>query len=128
MALKRRVGRSETETHHTVTLENGGFPLRSYPPYITTLLKENFTFTTSEIAQNFVKPSYGYALSAISSGLAAPENQRGFWKSLFQANVESEFSQQFESDYLLPFSQQEGFSDENFSAFRQTVAHKKWQR
>ncbi|MDM8561874.1 hypothetical protein QUF54_00805 [Candidatus Marithioploca araucensis] len=35
MTLKRRVGRSETETHHTVTLENGGFPLRSYPPYIT---------------------------------------------------------------------------------------------
>jgi len=84
------------------------------------LLKEFFTFTAAEIAQNF-QESYGYALSAISSGLAAPENQRGFWKSLFQANVKSEFSQQFESDYLLPFSKQEGFSDENFSAFRQTA-------
>jgi serine/threonine protein kinase len=84
------------------------------------LLKENFTFTAAEIAQNF-QESYGYALSAISSGLAAPENQRGFWKSLFQANVKSEFSQQFESDYLLPFSKQEGFSDEKISAFRQTA-------
>ncbi len=84
------------------------------------LLKEIFTFTTAEIAQNF-QESYGYALSAISSGLAAPENHRGFWKSLFQANVKSEFSQQFESDYLLPFSKQEGFSDEKFSAFRKTA-------
>ncbi|MCP3931627.1 MAG: hypothetical protein GY705_21305, partial [Bacteroidetes bacterium] len=84
------------------------------------LLKENFTFTAAEIAKNF-QDSYGYALAAISSGLAAPENQRGFWKSLFQANVESEFSQRLESDYLLPFSQQKGLSDENLSAFRQTA-------
>jgi hypothetical protein len=41
------------------------------------LLKENFTFTAAEIAKNF-QDSYGYALAAISSGLAAPENQRGF--------------------------------------------------
>ena len=79
------------------------------------LLKENFTFTAAEIAQNF-QESYGYALAAISSGLAAPENQRGFWQSFFQANVESEFSQRLESDYLLPFSQQKGLSDENLSA------------
>jgi|GEM_PF-6725772 len=30
-------------------------------------------------------------------------------------------STQFESDYLLPFSKQEGFSDEKFSAFRKTA-------
>jgi len=52
------------------------------------LLKENFTFTAFEIAQNF-QDSYGYALAAISSGLS--ENQRVFWKSLFQANVEVNF-------------------------------------
>jgi len=73
------------------------------------LLKENFTFTAAEIAKNF-QDSYGYALAAISSGLAAPENQRGFWHSLFQANVESEFSQRLKQDYLLPFAQR----DENF--------------
>ncbi len=84
------------------------------------LLKENFTFTTAEIAQNF-QDSYGYALAAISSGLAAPENQRGFWQSLFQANVENEFSQRLESDYLLPFAQQKGLSNEKLSAFRQTA-------
>jgi len=67
------------------------------------LLKENFTFNAAEIAKNF-QDSYGYALAAISSGLAAPENQRGFWQSLLQANVESEFSQRLEPDYLLPFA------------------------
>ena len=84
------------------------------------LLKQNFTFTHSEIAKNF-QDSYGYALAAISSGLAAPENQRGFWRSLFQSNVESEFSQGLEQDYLLPFAQQQGLADEKLSAFRQTA-------
>jgi hypothetical protein len=84
------------------------------------LLKENFTFTAAEMAKNF-QDSYAYALAAISSGLATPENQRGFWQSLFQANVESEFSQRLESDYLLPFARQQGLADENLSAFRQSA-------
>jgi len=84
------------------------------------LLRENFTFTAAEIAKNF-QDSYGYALVAISSGLATPENQRGFWQSLFQANVESEFSQRLERDYLLPFAQQAGLAAENLSTFRQTA-------
>ena len=58
-------------------------------------------------------------MAAISSGLAAPENQRGFWQSLLQANVESEFSQRLEPDYLLPFAQ--SLAAENLSAFRETV-------
>ncbi len=84
------------------------------------LLKENFTFTAAEMAKNF-QESYVYALAAISSGLAAPENQRGFWKSLFQAKVKFEFSQGLESDYLLPFAEQQGLADEDLSAFRQTA-------
>ncbi len=83
---------------------------------VVELLKENFTFTASEIAQNF-QASYGYALAAISSGL--PENQSGFWKSLFQAKVENEFSQHLERDYLLPFAEEQGISD--LAAFRQTA-------
>jgi len=59
------------------------------------LLKQKFTFTHSEIAKNF-QDSYGYALAAISSGLAA--NQRSFWRTLFKSNVESEFSQGLESE------------------------------
>ncbi len=78
------------------------------------LVKENFTFTAAEIAHNF-QDSYGYALAAISSGLL--ENRPGFWKSLFQAKVESEFSQHLERDYLLPFAEQ--ISD--LAAFRQTA-------
>ena len=80
------------------------------------LVKENFTFTAAEIAQNF-QDSYGYALAAISSGL--PENQPGFWKALFKAKVESEFSQHLERDYLLPFAEQQGILD--LAAFRQTA-------
>jgi serine/threonine protein kinase len=81
------------------------------------LLKENFTFTAAEIAKNF-QESYGYALAAIGSGLVPLENQRGFWQSLFQKNVESEFSQRLEQDYLLPFARQQGLSDEKLFAFR----------
>ncbi len=72
------------------------------------------------MAKNF-QESYVYALAAISSGLAAPENQRGFWKSLFQAKVKFEFSQGLESDYLLPFAEQQDLADEDLSAFRQTA-------
>ena len=35
--------------------------------------------------------------------------------------MESEFSQRLESDYLLPFAQQQGLTDEQLSAFRQTA-------
>lgn len=82
------------------------------------LLKENFTFTAAEIAKNF-QDSYGYALAAIGSGLAEPENQRGFWQSLLQANVESEFSQSLEQDYLLPFALD--LDDEKLAKFRQVA-------
>ncbi|MDM8567079.1 leucine-rich repeat domain-containing protein [Candidatus Halobeggiatoa sp. HSG11] len=82
------------------------------------LLKENFTFTAAEIAKNF-QDSYGYALAAIGSGLAEPENQRGFWQSLLQANVESEFSQSLEQDYLLPFASD--LDDEKLAKFRQVA-------
>ena len=84
------------------------------------LLKENFMFTAAEIAKNF-QDSYGYALAAIGSGLVPLENQRGFWKSLFQANVEGEFSQRLEQDYLLPFARQEDLSDDNLFAFRESA-------
>jgi len=47
--------------------------------------------------------------------------KRGFWRSLLQANVESEFSQRLEQEYLLPFARQQGLSDEELSAFRQTA-------
>ncbi len=84
------------------------------------LLKENFTFTAAEIAKNF-QESYGYALAAIGSGLVPLENQRGFWQSLFQKNVESEFSQRLEQDYLLPFARQQGLSDDDLFAFRESA-------
>jgi len=84
------------------------------------LLKENFTFTAAEIAKNF-QDSYSYALAAIGSGLVLAENQRGFWKSLFKANVEMEFSQRLEQDYLLPFARQQNLSEDNLFALRKSA-------
>ncbi len=84
------------------------------------LLQENFTFTADEMAKNF-QDGYGYALAAISSGLATPENQQGFWKTLVQSNVNRELSTGIEPDYLQPFAQQQGLTVAELQTFRQTA-------
>ncbi len=84
------------------------------------LLQENFTFTADEMAKNF-QDGYGYALAAISSGLATPENQQGFWKTLVQSNVNRELSTGIEPDYLQPFAQQQGLTAAELQTFRQTA-------
>ncbi len=86
------------------------------------LLKQNFTFTADEMAKNF-QDGYGYALAAISSGLAAPENQQGFWQTLVQSNVNRELATGIEEDYLQPFALQQGLTAAELQTFRQTAAH-----
>jgi serine/threonine protein kinase len=85
------------------------------------LLKENFTFTAAEMAKNF-QDGYGYALATISSGLATPENQQGFWKTLVQSNVNRELVTRIERDYLQPFAKQQGLTAAELQTFRQTAA------
>jgi len=85
------------------------------------LLQENFTFTADEMAKNF-QDGYGYALAAISSGLATPKNQQGFWKTLFQSNVNRELVTRIERDYLRPFAKQQGLTAAQLQTFRQTAA------
>ena len=73
------------------------------------LLKEHFSFTADEIAQAF-QQSYGYALAAISTGLVSPENQQGFWKSLFQSQATSDITRRLEREYLQPFARQQNLT------------------
>ncbi len=81
------------------------------------LLKKNFLFTAAEMATNF-QNSYGYALTAINSGLATPENQHSFWQKLTQGKVNKEFAQRLEQDYLFPFAQQHDLTEEHLADFR----------
>ena len=87
---------------------------------VVELLRQHFTFTAQEMAQAF-QNSYGYALATIGTGLVAPEQQRGFLKQLFSSQVESEFSQSIEQNYLQPFAQQQAMLDEQLQTFRQTA-------
>ncbi len=82
------------------------------------LLKKNFTFTVSEIADAF-QDSYSYALAAIATGLMPAEQQSDFWKKLFQSKPENNFLQCIEQDYLQDFVQIEGITSENLSTFRE---------
>ncbi len=88
---------------------------------IVQLLMKNFTLTTSEIADAF-QDSYCYALVAIAAGLIPLEQQRVFWKALFQSKLENEFLQCIEQDYLQDFAQVQGIRNETaLEAFRQTA-------
>jgi len=53
--------------------------------------------------------------------LVSPEQQRGFWQTLFQSKVQNDFATHFEPDYLRPFAQQQSLSDEQLPAFRHTA-------
>jgi len=80
------------------------------------LLKNHFTFTAAEMAKHF-QDGYGYALAAISSGLATPENQQGFWQTLFQSNINRDLATRIEQHYLRPFAKQQGLTAAELQVF-----------
>jgi len=75
------------------------------------ILKQHFTFTAAEIAAAYQK-SNGYALAAITAGLAAPEQKLAFLQQLTRSKLSREFSAQIESHYFQPFVAQQGVSAE----------------
>jgi formylglycine-generating enzyme required for sulfatase activity/tetratricopeptide (TPR) repeat protein len=75
------------------------------------ILKQHFTFTAAEIAAAYQK-SNGYALAAITAGLAAPKQKLAFLQQLTRSKVSREFSAQIESHYFQPFAAQQGVSGE----------------
>jgi len=80
------------------------------------LLKANFTFTAAEIATAF-QDSHARAIAAICTGLVSPEQRRGFWRTLLKSNIDNEFSQRIELDYLQPYAKH--LSTKELSKFRQ---------
>ncbi|MDM8566521.1 protein kinase [Candidatus Halobeggiatoa sp. HSG11] len=75
-------------------------------------------FTIAEIIQLF-QNSYSYALITIGYSLASPENQKNFWQSLFQADLEDKFAQCIKKDYLILFAKQQALSEKNLAKLRQ---------
>ncbi|TGO03005.1 hypothetical protein PN36_14285, partial [Candidatus Thiomargarita nelsonii] len=69
------------------------------------LLKEHFTFRADEITKGY-QDSYGYAITAITVGLAAPEQKLAFIQKILHSKITRDFSDAIETKYLQPFAQQ----------------------
>ncbi|EDN72778.1 hypothetical protein BGS_1183 [Beggiatoa sp. SS] len=72
---------------------------------LVSILREHFTFTAFEIAQTY-QTSYGYALAAISAGLAKDDQKNQFIQILRHSKLSREFFEQIKTDYLQPFTAQ----------------------
>ncbi len=87
---------------------------------VISILKEHFTFTAYEIAETY-QESYGYALAAISAGLAAPDQKLAFLQKLTHSKITREFSEQLDQHYLQPFAQQRGIDNQALPALRKRL-------
>ncbi len=90
---------------------------------VISILKEHFTFTAYEIAETY-QESYGYALAAISAGLAAPDQKLAFLQKLTHSKITREFSEQLDQHYLQPFAQQRGIDNQALPALRKRLLDK----
>ncbi|MEN8219501.1 MAG: hypothetical protein ABFS56_24745 [Pseudomonadota bacterium] len=77
---------------------------------VLSVFQARFSFTAFEIAKAY-QESYEYALAAICAGLATPVQKLGFLQKLAHSEVEREFAEQIEQDYLQPFAVQRGVQD-----------------
>jgi len=88
---------------------------------ISEILKAHFTFSAKEISQAY-QSSYAYALAAISTGLATPEQRQSFLQKIIHSKVKREFADQIETLYLQPFASQRNIRGEFLDKFRsQTI-------
>ncbi len=71
------------------------------------ILQEHFTFTTFEIAKTY-QTSYGYALAAISAGIAQDAQKTQFIQTFTHSKLSREFSEQIATHYLQPFATEQG--------------------
>lgn len=70
-------------------------------------LHNHFTLSSREIS-HALQTSYGYALAAVSLGVAPEKRRASLWNNLTQSQITREFSQQVEQAYLQPFVAQHG--------------------
>ncbi|MEN8217615.1 MAG: formylglycine-generating enzyme family protein [Pseudomonadota bacterium] len=76
------------------------------------ILKEHFTFRADEITKGY-QDSYGYAITAITVGLAAPDQK------ILHSKITRDFADPIEINYLQPFAQQRGIPSDALSSLRQ---------
>ena len=81
------------------------------------ILKEHFTFRADEITKGY-QDSYGYAITAITVGLAAPDQKIAFIQKILHSKITRTFSDSIEINYLQPFAQQRG---DTLSSLRQQL-------
>ena len=75
------------------------------------ILQEHFTFTAFEIAKTY-QTSYGYALGAISAGLAQDDQKTLFIQTFTHSKLSREFSEQIATHYLQPFATEQGLDSD----------------
>ncbi|MEN8217618.1 MAG: formylglycine-generating enzyme family protein [Pseudomonadota bacterium] len=69
------------------------------------VLEEHFTFRADEITKGY-QDSYGYAITAITVGLAAPDQKLAFVQKILRSKITRDFAEPIEINYLQPFAQQ----------------------
>jgi len=84
---------------------------------VLSILKEHFTFRADEITKGY-QDSYGYAITAITVGLAAPDQKLAFIQKILHSKITRTFSDSIEINYLQPFAQQRG---DTLSSLRQQL-------
>ncbi|MEK8015805.1 MAG: right-handed parallel beta-helix repeat-containing protein [Candidatus Parabeggiatoa sp.] len=75
------------------------------------IFQAHFTFSAFEIANSY-QNSYTYALAAICTGLATPEQKMRFLQKWTHSKIEREFADQIEQLYFQPFALQCGVQTE----------------
>ncbi|MEN8221333.1 MAG: hypothetical protein ABFS56_34300, partial [Pseudomonadota bacterium] len=75
------------------------------------VLKEHFTFRADEITKG-CQDSYGYALTAITVGLAAPDQKLAFVQKFLHSKITRDFADSIEINYLQPYAQSRGIAGE----------------
>ncbi|OQY44797.1 MAG: hypothetical protein B6247_29835 [Candidatus Parabeggiatoa sp. nov. 2] len=79
------------------------------------ILKNHFTLSSKEI-NDAIQNSYGYALTTIAAGLAAPEQKLAFLQKLRHSKLEREFSDKIAINYLQPFLNSSHFQQDSISS------------
>jgi tetratricopeptide (TPR) repeat protein len=84
------------------------------------IFQQHFTFTAHEITKGY-QDSYAYTISAITVGLAAPEQKLTFVQKFLHSKITREFADPIEIDYFQPFAQKRNVPSEKCSALRKQL-------
>jgi formylglycine-generating enzyme required for sulfatase activity len=87
---------------------------------VISILKEHFTFRADEITKGY-QDSYGYAITAITVGLAAPDQKLAFIQKILHSKITRDFADPIEINYLQPFAQQRGIPSDDLSSLRKQL-------